>query len=109
MPLVFGRSILGFAVVADDGVTWTTPVIDKTGYDGASINIQTQESAPQDLFFKPDGTKVYITGQSGDDVNEYNLSTAWIPPSALSFPSKNGGCTSSMIELILHGYFQLNS
>lgn len=77
MPLVFGRSILGFAVVADDGVTWTTPVIDKAGYDGASLSVSTQDSVPQDLVFKPDGTKVYMIGSAGDDVNEYNLSTAW--------------------------------
>ena len=42
-----------------------------------SINIFPQESSPQAVFFKDDGTKMYITGVSGDDVNEYNLSTAW--------------------------------
>jgi len=42
-----------------------------------NFSISAQESSPQDLFFKSDGTKMYITGQSGDDVNEYNLSTAW--------------------------------
>jgi hypothetical protein len=29
------------------------------------------------LFFKPDGLKMYIVGSTGDDVNEYDLSTAW--------------------------------
>jgi len=42
-----------------------------------SFNVNAQEVAPQDLFFKPDGTKMYITGSSGDEVNEYSLSTAW--------------------------------
>ena len=27
--------------------------------------------------FKPDGTKMYVTGSTGDDVNEYDLSTPW--------------------------------
>lgn len=29
------------------------------------------------LFFKPDGTKMYTTDQVGDDVKEWDLSTAW--------------------------------
>ena len=42
-----------------------------------NFSIATQESNPQDLFFKPDGLKMYVTGSAGDDVNEYTLSTAW--------------------------------
>ena len=36
-----------------------------------------QETNPHGLFFKPDGTKLYITGYNGDSVDEYDLSTAW--------------------------------
>jgi DNA-binding beta-propeller fold protein YncE len=42
-----------------------------------SFSVATQETSPVGLFFKPDGTKMYVAGQSGDDVNEYDLSTAW--------------------------------
>lgn len=35
------------------------------------------ETNPTGIFFKPDGTKMYITGLSGDDVSQYSLSTAW--------------------------------
>lgn len=42
-----------------------------------NFSVATQESNPQDFFFKPDGTKMYICGSTGDDVNEYDLSTAW--------------------------------
>lgn len=42
-----------------------------------AFSVAAQETNPSDLFFKPDGTKMYITGTTGDDVNEYNLSTAW--------------------------------
>jgi sugar lactone lactonase YvrE len=42
-----------------------------------SFSVATQETAPRSVFFKPDGTKMYIIGTTGDDVNEYNLSTAW--------------------------------
>ena len=46
-------------------------------YDSVSFDVSAQEIAPTGLFFKPDGTKMYVVGLSGDDVNEYNLSTAW--------------------------------
>jgi DNA-binding beta-propeller fold protein YncE len=49
---------------------WVTPT---TEY----FSVGTQEVTPQDLFFKPDGTKMYVIGSAGDDVNEYNLSTDW--------------------------------
>jgi hypothetical protein len=42
-----------------------------------SFSITAQEASPQGLFFKPDGTKMYVIGITGDDVNEYDLSTAW--------------------------------
>jgi DNA-binding beta-propeller fold protein YncE len=42
-----------------------------------SFSVAAQETSPQGLFFKPDGTKVYIAGNTGDDISEYNLSTAW--------------------------------
>ena len=54
-----------------------------TAWDVSTASYEKRLSlAPQDtqtygLFFKPDGTKVYITGNTGDSVYEYNLSTAW--------------------------------
>ena len=42
-----------------------------------NFSVAAQETTPQGVFFKPDGTKMYVIGQSGDDVNEYTLSTAW--------------------------------
>ena len=42
-----------------------------------SFSVNAQETLPMGLFFKPDGTKMYVIGHTGDDVNEYNLSTAW--------------------------------
>ena len=46
-------------------------------YDGVSFSVSAQETSPGSLFFKSDGTKMYVCGNSGDDVNEYSLSTAW--------------------------------
>ena len=42
-----------------------------------SFSVATQSTVPTGLFFKPDGTKMYILGEAGDDVNEYTLSTSW--------------------------------
>jgi DNA-binding beta-propeller fold protein YncE len=41
------------------------------------FSVTTQDTLPNDLFFKPDGTKMYVVGETGDAVYEYNLSTAW--------------------------------
>ena len=42
-----------------------------------SFSFSTEESVVRGLFFKNDGTKMYIVGSGGDEVNEYDLSTAW--------------------------------
>ena len=48
-----------------------------SSYSNNSFNISSQETQPTGIAFKSDGTKMYITGYTGDDVNEYTLSTAW--------------------------------
>ena len=35
------------------------------------------ETIPSDIFFKPDGTRLFMVGKTTDRVFEYNLSTAW--------------------------------
>ena len=52
-------------------------------YDSVSFSVTGEELTPQDLFFSPDGLKMYVLGSTGDDVNEYNLSTAWVVSSAV--------------------------
>ena len=42
-----------------------------------SFSISAQETNPQDIKFNADGTKMFILGSSGDDVNEYTLSTGF--------------------------------
>jgi len=36
-----------------------------------------QDADPRGVVFKPDGRKMFFIGASGDDVNEYDLGTAW--------------------------------
>jgi hypothetical protein len=39
--------------------------------------ISAQDTAPTAVFFKPDGTKMYVLGNTNNDVFEYALSGAW--------------------------------
>ena len=51
-------------------------------YDSVSFSVAAQENLTNDLFFSPDGLKMYAIGTQNDNVNEYNLSTAWVVSSA---------------------------
>jgi hypothetical protein len=46
-------------------------------YDSKSFDFSSQEGNPSGLSFKTDGTKMYITGFTSDDVHQYTLSTPW--------------------------------
>jgi 6-phosphogluconolactonase (cycloisomerase 2 family) len=59
------------------GVVWTDPDLANASYDSVSFSVAGQETSPRELFFKPDGLKVYVSGGTGDDINEYDLGTAW--------------------------------
>lgn len=42
-----------------------------------NFSVSGQSFFARGLFFKPDGTRMYVSGNNDDEVNEYNLSTAW--------------------------------
>ena len=54
-----------------------------TGFDVStasfvdSFSVSSEESAPTGLAFNDDGTKMFVSGKTGDDVNEYTLSCAY--------------------------------
>jgi sugar lactone lactonase YvrE len=52
-------------------------------YDSVSFSVAGQEATPSDLFFSPDGLRMYVVGTTGDSVYQYNLSTAWVVSSAV--------------------------
>lgn len=49
----------------------------ETAVHNQTYNSAPYESAPHGIAFKPDGTKMYIVGSSGDEVNEFDLATPW--------------------------------
>ena len=48
-------------------------------WDGPTTNlsVSAQDTVPLGLFFKPDGTKIYLTGNTNDRVYQYTLSKPW--------------------------------
>lgn len=46
-------------------------------YTGVSFSVGGQDTFVEGLFFKPDGTKMYISGDNGNSVYQYTLSTPW--------------------------------
>jgi hypothetical protein len=51
--------------------------VSTASYDNKSFSVSSQEGEAQGISFKQDGTKMFIVGSLGDEVNEYSLSTAW--------------------------------
>jgi len=46
-------------------------------YDSVSFSLTAQDSAPSDMAFNTDGTKMYVLGYGSDNVYQYSLSTAF--------------------------------
>lgn len=42
-----------------------------------AFDVSSQETAPTDLAFNTDGTKMFVIGITGDDVNEYACTTGF--------------------------------
>jgi DNA-binding beta-propeller fold protein YncE len=69
--------VVGTTGDAVDEYDMTTAWDVSTATYSQTFSISGQETGPRGLRFKTDGTKMYVTGSTGDDVNEYSLSTAW--------------------------------
>jgi sugar lactone lactonase YvrE len=58
--------------------TIATPwVINTATYASKSFSVASQETSPNGLWFKPDGTIMYVSGSASDNINQYSLGTAW--------------------------------
>jgi len=54
----------------DLGTNWD---VSTTVYNSVSFSVSGQMSAPTGMFFKPDGTKMFVSGNSTDRIFEYTL------------------------------------
>lgn len=46
-------------------------------YDSVSFSVAGQQTTPEGVTFKPDGTKMFICGSANTDIHQYGLSTPW--------------------------------
>ena len=60
---------------------WNTTVVpENNGLDAVFVDaksVNSQETDPQGLAFNNDGTKMFVCGKVGDDINEYTLTTGF--------------------------------
>jgi len=71
------QAAAGSAGAGPEPSGWTDPDLANASYDSVSFSVAVQDANTQDLFFKPDGSKLYIVGDSGNSIYEYDLSPAW--------------------------------
>ena len=55
----------------------TSPFDVSTAGFVVAFNVRSQEQVPTGMWFDPSGTKMFILGTGGDDVNVYSLGTAF--------------------------------
>ena len=46
-------------------------------YNTSGVEVPFGEGHQRDLFFKPDGTRLFIVGSGRDDIQSVDLPTAW--------------------------------
>jgi hypothetical protein len=72
--------IMGFSTDTIYQYTLSTPwEVNTATYDTVSFSVSAQQSAPYVIFFKSDGTKMYISGDTGDLVHQYSTGGSVAP------------------------------
>jgi 6-phosphogluconolactonase (cycloisomerase 2 family) len=46
-------------------------------WNDEKFSVASQETAIYDIYFKSDGLTMYVIGDTGNDINQYTLTTAW--------------------------------
>lgn len=60
----------------------------RTATSEGSVSTATQETGTASgLYFKPDGTRMYIVAPTNDNIYQYNLSTPWVVSTAVVDPN----------------------
>ena len=59
------------------GFDLSTATFNDINGDGTGFDISDQETVPRGLTFNDDGTKMFIVGDNGNDINEYTLSVGF--------------------------------
>lgn len=72
-----------------------TTAISSSSYDSVSFSVNTQDTNPYCLEFKPDGSKMFFCGNTNDRIYDYNLGTNWDVSSASAGSSCNVNAQST--------------
>ena len=75
--------------------------ISTASYDSKSLDVSGQDVSPKEISFNSDGTKMYLLGDVGNDINQYTLTTAY-DISTASFDSVTASLNSSDSYFGLH-------
>ena len=67
------------------GFDLSTATFNDINGDGTGFDVSGQEANPQGIAFNNDGTKMFVVGTSGDDVNQYTLSVGFDLTSTVTF------------------------
>ena len=59
------------------GFDLSTATFNDINGDGSGFDISGQETVPRGLTFNNDGTKMFLVGDNGNDINEYTLSVGF--------------------------------
>ena len=59
------------------GFDLSTATFNDINGDGSGFDISGQETVPRGLTFNNDGTKMFVVGDNGNDINEYTLSVGF--------------------------------
>ena len=67
----------GNLTIGNINVNTSNSAIQGWSYSNVSKSVATEETASTGIYFKSDGTSMYIVGTTSDKVFQYNLSSAW--------------------------------
>ena len=95
-PTVYNEGV-GTVVSGSEGYSLSNASYDSVSYDYAGDTSGAMLSNTDGLFFKPDGTKFWVTSQFDGKVYAFSLSTAW-DLSTASYDSVNFSTTSQETE-----------
>ena len=76
-------SLSGLDVDATNGITIVSKQtinpfdMSNVSYSNNFLDVSSYDTQPMSVHLKPDGTKLYFTGAQGNDIHEFNLSTAY--------------------------------
>ena len=69
--------VIGTGSKAVNEYTLSTPFDASTATFVNATSVSARETSPQGMAFSSDGTKMFVVGRVGDDINEYTLSSPW--------------------------------